>query len=313
MSLGPDGNDADITRLKALFVARLPVSQNIGSHLAAALQHVLSTPGSLSRPRVVLRVATAYGLSTPTADDLAMALEYFHTASLIFDDLPSMDNATERRGIACAHVAFGEAEAILAALALVNRAYALIWRTVAQCPHDNQPAAIDYIELNLGTEGLLNGQSLDLQYASLPHDRHTTERIAFGKTVSLIRLALVLPAILAGAPPSELLLLERIAKYWGFSYQIIDDLKDVLHSSTDIGKTTARDSLLDRPNVSIIMGTAAAIERLHRLIRIGDTALQRLVVARPPLAFLEALRNDLRKQAGLASEAASQPVTLVTP
>ena len=67
------------------------------------------------------------------AKDLAIALEYFHTASLLFDDLPCMDNASERRGVPCVHLAFGEAGAILAALALINRAYALSWRAVSGC------------------------------------------------------------------------------------------------------------------------------------------------------------------------------------
>jgi len=74
---------------------------------------------------MVYLVATTYGLEEAPARDLAVALEYFHTASLIFDDLPCMDDATERRGVSCVHFEFGEAEAILAALALINRAYAL--------------------------------------------------------------------------------------------------------------------------------------------------------------------------------------------
>ena len=83
-----------------------------------ALRHVLDHPGSLVRPRMVLLVATAYELDDAAAQDLAIALEYFHTASLIFDDLPCMDNAMERRGVPCVHFEFGEAEAILSALAL---------------------------------------------------------------------------------------------------------------------------------------------------------------------------------------------------
>ncbi len=98
----------------------------------------------------------------------AVALEYFHTASLLFDDLPCMDNALERRGAPCVHLAFGEEGAILTALALINRAYALTWRAVAGCPQVRQVRALAYIEHCLGVEGLLNGQSLDLHYSTLP-------------------------------------------------------------------------------------------------------------------------------------------------
>jgi len=154
----------------------------------------------------------------------------------------------------------------------------------------------------------LNGQSLDLHYSRLPHTRETTERIARGKTVSLIQLTLVLPAILGGAAEREIQLLERIALYWGLSYQIVDDLKDVLQSTAEAGKTVARDALLDRPNIASAIGTLAAIERLTRLMRLGDKVLSRLLIARPGLAFLARLRCDLHHEllrvTGSASELA---------
>lgn len=51
---------------------------------------------------------------------LAAALEFLHTSSLIFDDLPCMDDAGLRRGRPALHLQFGEAHAILAGLALLN-------------------------------------------------------------------------------------------------------------------------------------------------------------------------------------------------
>lgn len=242
---------------------------------------------------MVLRVASAYELEPDAAHDVAIALEYFHTASLIFDDLPCMDNAVERRGAPCVHVEFGEASAILTALALINRAYALMWRAVAACPEQGRRHVTNYIEKRLGIEGLLNGQSLDLHYSALPHTLETTERIARGKTVSLIRLTLVLPAILAGAPAREIQLLERIAVCWGLGYQIIDDLKDVLQSPEETGKTASRDELLDRPNIASAIGICGAVNRLERLMGIGDRTLQRLLIRRPALSFLSKLRSDL--------------------
>ena len=250
-------------------------------------------PGSMIRPRMVLRVASAYQVDPDAAHDVAIALEYFHTASLIFDDLPCMDNALERRGAPCVHIEFGEATAILSALALINRAYALIWRALAASPPHGRHDVTLYIEKHLGVHGLLNGQSLDLHYSSLPHTLETTERIARGKTVSLIRLTLVLPAMLGGAPPRELQLLERIALCWGLGYQIIDDLKDLLQSATETGKTAARDELLDRPNIASAIGICGAVERLERLMRIGDRTLRRLLIRRPALSFLSKLRSDL--------------------
>lgn len=289
-------NRSDETRFEEAFKTFLPLPMSLDPPFEEALRHVLDNPGSLVRPRMVFQVAVAYGMDEAAAKNLAIALEYFHTASLVFDDLPCMDDADERRGVPCVHFAFGEAGAILTALALINRAYALSWQAASESPRQLQSRAFEYLEQCLGVEGLLNGQSLDLHYATLPHNRETTERIAQGKTVSLIRLTLVLPAMLGGASVREVQLLERIALYWGLGYQVVDDLKDVLGSAADTGKTVARDLLLDRPNVASAMGVPAAVERLTRFIHLGDRTLHRLLQSRPGLAFLGKLRSDLEEE-----------------
>ncbi len=285
--------DEDQNTLKDVLAAYLPLPAETEPHLKAALQGVLSNPGSLVRPEIVSKMFAAYGLPSAHAAELGIALEYFHTASLLFDDLPCMDDALERRGAPCVHVEFGEAQAILSALALINKAYGLTWRAIAGCGPAHQTEALDYLEQYLGVGGLLNGQSMDLNYASLPHDRHTTERIAMGKTVSLIRLTLVLPGMLGGASAAELQLLQRVAICWGLSYQIVDDLKDVLHTPAESGKTGSRDASLGRPNIALVVGVPNAVHRLTRLIRIGDTMLQRIVDRRPGVAFLQDLRAQL--------------------
>ncbi|MGP8227677.1 MAG: polyprenyl synthetase family protein [Terracidiphilus sp.] len=289
-------NTVNLTLFADDFKAFLPLPMTLDPPFEEALRHVLDNPGSLVRPRMVCQVATAYGLEEAAAKNLAFALEYFHTASLVFDDLPCMDNAYERRGVPCVHFAFGEAGAILTALALINRAYALSWQAVSASSPQTQSRALAYIELCLGVGSLLNGQSLDLHYATLPHNRETTERIARGKTVSLIRLTLVLPALLGGALLREIQLLERIALYWGLAYQMVDDLKDVLDGADEARKTIARDILLDRPNAASVMGTPSAVERLTRFIHLGDRTLHRLLQSRPGLSFLKELRNGLEEE-----------------
>jgi geranylgeranyl pyrophosphate synthase len=278
------------------FGAFLPLQAALDPHFEEALRHVLDHPGSLVRPRMVFQMAIAYDLDVARAKDLAIALEYFHTASLLFDDLPCMDNASERRGVPCVHVAYGEAGAILTALALINRAYALSWRAARGSAPNLQEQALAYLEECLGVEGLLNGQSLDLHYATLPHNRETTESVARGKTVSLIRLTLVLPAMLGGASARQVQLLERIALYWGLSYQIVDDLKDVLQSAAEAGKTVAHDILLDRPNIAAAIGVAGAVERLTRFLHLGDRTLGSLLISKPGLLFLGKLRSDLQDE-----------------
>jgi len=301
-------NDLQKTRLRKAFTEYLPLPSTLEPHLRQALGQVLQNPGSMIRPEIVWEVALGYGLPEAPATDLAIGLEYFHTASLVFDDLPAMDDALERRSTPCVHVEFGDAGAMLAALALVNRAYALTWRAAAAVLPNIQRRALQYVESHPGVDGLLNGQSMDLHYASLPHDQRTTERTAIGKTVSLIRLSLVLPAMLGGAPDKELHLLERVALFWGLSYQIVDDFKDVLQSSDESGKTTSRDLALGRPNLALTLGVERAAERLQRLINMGDRTLDRLVAARASLAFLRKLRAELGEEAAQLTQGVCTPV-----
>lgn len=282
----------------------LPIPAVLDMHLEEAIRHVLDHPGSLIRPRLVAQTAIAYGVETARANELAIALEYFHSASLLFDDLPCMDNAQERRGVPCAHLIYGEAGAILAALGLINRAYALTWRALTGGSCEKQSHAITFVEQSLGVDGLLNGQSLDLHYSSLPHTRETTERIARGKTVSLIRLTLVLPAMLGNATPRELQLLDRMAVLWGLAYQVLDDLKDVLQGTESTGKTAARDLLLDRPNTATVLGVDLAIVRVKRLINAGACALRHLHALRNEVDYLDVLHLKLEEELAFLCEGA---------
>lgn len=296
----------DANPLLDAFAESMPLPPNLEPRLRNALHHILDHEGSLVRPQIVADLCAVYAFPAQNAQQLAIALEYFHTASLIFDDLPCMDDAVERRGAPCVHIAFGEPSAILAALALINRAYALVWQAVAACPPALQTQAQQYIETHLGVSGLLNGQSLDLNYSSLPHNLATTERVALGKTVSLIRLTLVLPAMVSGASQRELQLLDRIAISWGLSYQIVDDLKDILQASCETGKTTARDLSLDRPNIAVSIGVNAALYRMDRLLRLGDRTLDRLMERRPSMAFLARLRRTLQEEMLRVTESACE-------
>ena len=283
-------------RLEIDFRSALPLSKGTETQLLGALCQVLQHPGSLVRSQLVYEMATAYGVDETHAQEFATAIEYFHSASLLFDDLPCMDNAIERRGALCVHQVYGEPAAILAALGLINRAYALLWRALASMPREHQAASLGYVETCLGVEGLLNGQSQDLHFAGVAAGADASERVALGKTVPFIRLSLVLPAIAGGAPAVELQLLTRLAVFWGLSYQILDDIKDVNQHATQSGKTPARDALLNRPNVALAIGVQKALLRVKRFTRLGDRVLARLVHRRPSLAFLEQLRVRFQEE-----------------
>ncbi len=281
-----DANHSLPTRLRAAFESQLPLPNDLEPHLAGAVGETLRHPGNMIRAELAFRLGRSFDLPEGASESLAIAVEYFHTASLIFDDLPCMDDALLRRGSDCVHRVYGEGAAILSALAFINSAYALLWKAVADVPGEARSASLAYVEQHLGLAGLLNGQSRDLYLED--HGRHAQvyRQIAIGKTASLIRLSLVLPAIMGEASPREICLLERLSVAWGLCYQILDDLKDILHTAEEGGKTTARDAEMLRPNLAIAIGMEASMRRAHRLIRMSDQVIAKLALQRGRLAFL---------------------------
>lgn len=260
--------------------------------LAAALGDLLARPGSLVRAVVCQLMAVEMGLSEERARALACGVEYLHTASLVFDDLPAMDDARLRRGGVCVHVAHGEGIGVLAALALVNRGYWLLWQGIGGSDAGRRQAAGDLIEACLGVEGLVGGQALDLRGWRGVNDAAGVTEVALRKTAALLRLCLVLPALAGRGTPREVRLLERLAVLRGIAYQLADDLKDALADEAESGKSGGRDAELGRPSMVEAEGPAAALGRLARLNRLAARVESRLPGPAGRWGMLALLRVD---------------------
>ncbi len=281
----PAPADPDASLLEALR-ENSPGHSAVEPHLRAALDDATAHPGRLLRARLVHRAALAHGLSESDALALACAVEYYHLASLLLDDLPCMDNADTRRGLPCTHRVHGDATAILAALALINRAYTLAAFSLAQLPAGLRLRAHATLDAALGTAGILGGQSRDLRFAHSDRSAREVAAIAAGKTGSLLTLAIYLPALLADPSSAELHHLKALCLYWGLAYQASDDLHDVLSHPAASDKTTGRDRALTRPNLALALGVPAARRRLHRLARQATTTLKRLSSSSPRWQYL---------------------------
>lgn len=261
--------------------------------LGAALKHILSSPGSMARAVVAYMVGIEMGLVEEAARAISCGIEYLHTASLIFDDLPSMDDATSRRGEICVHLIHGEATAILAALAMVNRGYSLLWQGVSLGNSGRRAEAAEWIDQRLGVGGVIGGQALDLNGWAGSKDTAGVSKVAAMKTADLLRLTVVLPAILGKATRREIQLLDRLALFRGLAYQAADDLKDVFQDPSLSGKTGGRDHSLGRPNLVATEGAEGAIRRLVRLNAIADRLQASLPGALCQWQILDMLRVPL--------------------
>jgi geranylgeranyl pyrophosphate synthase len=261
--------------------------------MAAAMQDTLARPGSLVRAVTAYLMGIAMGVPEESATALGCGIEYLHTASLIFDDLPAMDDARMRRGAACVHVVHGEGLAMLAALSLVNRGYALMWQGISHANYERRTIAGQWIDGRLGIGGVIGGQAYDLSGWRGEQSAAEVSEVAARKTGDLLRLTLVLPAVVGHGTPREIQMLDRLALLRGLAYQAADDLKDVISPEETSGKTGGRDEELGRPNFVIAEGLSAALRRFRRLSDTADRVQAALPGSPDRWTMLEMLRVPL--------------------
>jgi geranylgeranyl diphosphate synthase type II len=204
-----------------------------------SMAYTALAPSKQVRAVLTLLCAELCRGDTARAVPLAAAIELIHAASLILDDLPSMDNAPLRRGRRANHLEFGEATAILAAFGLLNLAYGSI-ATAYEPPL--APRMSSLLSEAVGPSGLIGGQDLDLRATDREITFETLERIHRGKTGALFVAAATCGALTAGASAEPIAALAAYAKNLGLAFQIVDDLLDVTGKTADTGKAVLADA-----------------------------------------------------------------------
>lgn len=272
----------------------MPAGFDMEPRLAAVLEHAVTHPGKLIRARLVYAAVLQHAGCEGMALQLACAVEYYHMSSLLLDDLPCMDDAQTRRGQPCPHLTQGEAPTILAALALINRAYALAGFALAEQGMPVRLSAMACLDSFLGVPGLVGGQAHDLAFKESDHSLRRVGRIAAGKTGALFWLAVYFPALLAEPNAEEARQLKALCLYWGLAFQALDDLGDVgaNPAGTPAGKTSGRDRALDRPNLALALGVKPTRHRVMRLVKQAERALDRLVEQRPDWIYLQNFHRE---------------------
>ncbi|HYO11947.1 MAG TPA: farnesyl diphosphate synthase [Thermoanaerobaculia bacterium] len=209
-----------------------------------AMHYALTGAGKRVRPVLTLAVAELFGERSDPVLDIACAVEMVHACSLVLDDLPSMDDAQLRRGRPTVHRAFGESVALLAALGLLNRAYALVAEGAQRLSLRRYTAEdmIHHLAVAIGSDGLIGGQALDLLAQPEELSLDTLEYIHSHKTGALFMAAGELGAMAADARRRDLEVVARYAKNLGLAFQIADDLLDVLGTPEETGKDTGKDA-----------------------------------------------------------------------
>ena len=274
----------EVVRLRERVNERLgelvPSEDTPPEQLHKAIRYSLVAPGKKIRPLMTLLTATRLGADVESALDPACALEMIHTASLIVDDMPFMDNATTRRGKPANHKVFGEDLASLASLELLSRAYGVAAR--ARGLDDRQ--RLDVIRLlsdSIGSEGVIAGQLQDLRSEERAPDIDELKAMYTQKTGTLFVAASEAGARIARVPLAWIEPIREFAMNMGLLFQIVDDLLDRFGTLESTGKDVGQDD--GKTTLVSVLGPDEARAEACRRLEAAERALDPLGPAGKPL------------------------------
>ena len=195
---------------------------------------------------------------------VAASLEMIHTASLIHDDLPAMDNSNERRGQPSCHVKFDPATAILAGDALLTKSFEMLTL------YEESEIAVELIQIlckAISTRGMLGGQTIDVLMSSKQFLQLTTLKyIHTRKTGCLLEAAVKMACTCAKVDQTLINTLSTYAMNLGLAYQIIDDILDDVGDFETLGKEPFEDVKNSKKTYPTIMGLDKARKLADKLL-----------------------------------------------
>lgn len=173
---------------------------------------------------------------------LILIPELIHSASLVIDDLPCMDNDTHRRDDLTIHYQYGETVAQTVVLYLLSRVYCLLYEDLELLEQHQLPSfqqrrtlILSCLSRNLGVTGAAHGQYLDtLQLPSNPilasqsQDgvRSQLKELLVKKTATFFELSFVISYLALGGELTCLEDIKEMSTNFGLAFQISDDFED---------------------------------------------------------------------------------------
>lgn len=258
-----------------------PAASGSAPRLKQSIRYSLLDGGKRLRPLITVLTAEALGGHAADAIDAACAIEMVHTASLMIDDLPCMDNAKQRRGKPANHVAHGEDITILGAISLISDAFGLIGRD----PNLTAEAKVDLtnaLSLSIGTDGLCAGQEKDLRDIGEHADAESLAQLQYQKTGALFVVCLEAGARIAGLQQDGLAPLRAFGTHAGLAFQILDDLLDAVGHAATTGKDQGAD--VGKQTYAAIMSLDEAEAKADKELSDALAALEPAGINQAPFA-----------------------------
>jgi len=200
-----------------------------------SINYTLFPGGKRIRPLFCFMVGEIFEVPKEKMTSLACAVEMIHTASLIMDDLPHMDNAEKRRGKPANHLVYGQDVSALATIGLLTKAYEVVLND-EKMSLEARIKVVGRLANTVGIQGMVGGQFVDLEFSNESMKHSTLEYIHNHKTASLFVAAGAAAAIIGGAEQVEIDAVETYARNLGFAFQVLDDLFDSEGNTDELGK-----------------------------------------------------------------------------
>ncbi len=250
-------------RVNAALDKYLPREDPPEHNLAKAIRYSVIGGGKRIRPAMVYAAGEAMGVSTDLLDIPACAVEMIHAYSLIHDDLPAMDDDDLRRGRPTCHRAFDEATAMLAGDALQALAYEILAKDDhKELTPEHRIDMLSLLTEASGAHGMAGGQAVDLASVGKQLTLAQLEHMHRLKTGALIRASVLLGGMCKqDASQQELDLLSNYALCIGLSFQIQDDILDVISDTETLGKPQGSDEKQEKPTFPAIIGLEESRQR----------------------------------------------------
>ncbi len=240
--------------------------------LTEAEKYSLMAGGKRIRPLLALAFCRMHGGSDSAVLPYAMALEMIHTASLIHDDLPCIDNDDLRRGRPTNHKVYGEWAALLAGDGLLMDSFGVV-ASNGECSAETNAAAVKFLSDCVGTRGLVGGEFIDILGESEKFSLEALEQMNNLKTGALIRAAAVLGTLAAGVSLFDAKTEDAIlyADSIGLAFQIVDDILDVTGDAAELGKNPGQD---EKENKTTYLSFYSVEEAYNIAKKLTDTAIK---------------------------------------
>ncbi len=242
----------------------LPEENGFQKSVIEAMNYSVKAGGKRLRPMLMMETSRLFGYTGRETEPFMAAIEMIHTYSLVHDDLPAMDNDMVRRGLPTTHAKFGHAMGILAGDGLLNYAFEVCARTIVKSKTmEKAVKAYQILADKAGINGMIGGQTVDVQLTNKPIDKDTLDFIYRLKTGALIEAAMMIGAVMAGASNDNIEKSRKIALAVGMAFQIQDDILDVESTTEELGKPV----LSDEKNCKTTYVTLYGIEESKRIVK----------------------------------------------